>query len=715
MKNETVVGIMLTLLLISVLSLTFNIQPVKATPTTIIVPDDYSTIQAAVDTANEGDTIFVRDGAYAENVVINKTLSLIGQDPATTKIVGLGGMWNGNPALILADDAINVMNLTLYADYTPSLEILNCSNTMLEKCAISANSLSLNGMLASVVQDATNITVEDCQFQGGIAYPGPAILMQNTNSSTIEGCNLDGACALTMTQSIGNRISRNHIYSRLNGANLVTPAVKITYSNNNTFLLNSVSCQTSTGGSYTVPLMTLDNSSFNIFYHNNLYLFQWHDPHMGDAYVAPPSVSDPNTWDGGYPSGGNYWSDYRESDVYSGPYQNVTGSDGIGDIPYYLGSGNRDNYPLMVPYVEFDVAVTNVSPSANNVILGSTLRINVSVENHGRSSLYCDLDLVANYTSYMPRLVAARLTASAEYGWNYTNPGPTITVNQGDTVVLTLEGVDIAHHSFYVDLNGNGFNDSDEPQSPIFINTTITFQFVADRLGTCSYYCWYHQFTMHGQFVVLPLPPPEIIKIGSQNVFLASGEKMNVTFAWNTTGFSLGNYTLSAYAWPVPYEVETIDNLYIDGTVQINLPLSWNSSFSAGWNIVSFPCLPEDTNFSSLFSGVGYYQVLTWNGVSYVTPTAAEAGRGYWVLVLADANVTVQGVPVHSYELDLPAGWSMIGSVYNATVNASTVFPGYYQLLTWSGTSYIDAKSVGIQPGKGYWALALEPTHIIVD
>ena len=38
----------------------------------IYVPDDYSTIQKAVNHAQPGDTIIVRDGTYVENVVINK-------------------------------------------------------------------------------------------------------------------------------------------------------------------------------------------------------------------------------------------------------------------------------------------------------------------------------------------------------------------------------------------------------------------------------------------------------------------------------------------------------------------------------------------------------------------------------------------------------------------------------------------------------------------
>jgi parallel beta-helix repeat protein len=58
-----------------------------------------------------------------------------------------------------------------------------------------------------------------------------------------------------------------------------------------------------------------------------------------------------NVWDDGYPSGGNYWSDYTGVDEKRGPSRNETGSDGIGDTPYIIDSNNQDNYPLMNPYL----------------------------------------------------------------------------------------------------------------------------------------------------------------------------------------------------------------------------------------------------------------------------------------------------------------------------------------------------------------------------
>ncbi|MFQ6068615.1 MAG: hypothetical protein ACE5KD_03630, partial [Candidatus Bathyarchaeia archaeon] len=44
-----------------------------------------------------------------------------------------------------------------------------------------------------------------------------------------------------------------------------------------------------------------------------------------------------------------------------------------------------------------------------------------------------------------------------------------------------------------------------------------------------------------------------------------------VTFAWNTTSFDRGNYTISAYAWPVLGENDTDDNTMIDGWVLVTL------------------------------------------------------------------------------------------------------------------------------------------------
>jgi hypothetical protein len=57
--------------------------------------------------------------------------------------------------------------------------------------------------------------------------------------------------------------------------------------------------------------------------------------------------------------------------------------------------------------------------------------------------------------------------------------------------------------------------------------------------------------------------------IGSQNVTVAGGSSTTITFRWNTTGFAKGNYTISAYAWPIPGETNTADNTFTGGVVTV--------------------------------------------------------------------------------------------------------------------------------------------------
>jgi parallel beta-helix repeat protein len=62
--------------------------PVKAESKTIVVPDDYLTIQDASANASPGDTVFVRNGNYAGGIALNKPVWLRGEDAKSTFIVG---------------------------------------------------------------------------------------------------------------------------------------------------------------------------------------------------------------------------------------------------------------------------------------------------------------------------------------------------------------------------------------------------------------------------------------------------------------------------------------------------------------------------------------------------------------------------------------------------------------------------------------------------
>jgi hypothetical protein len=67
-----------TIVVVLVACFTFPL-PAIAEPQAITVPDDFSSIQAAVDAANTGDTVYVHGGSYEGTVEINKSISLIGE------------------------------------------------------------------------------------------------------------------------------------------------------------------------------------------------------------------------------------------------------------------------------------------------------------------------------------------------------------------------------------------------------------------------------------------------------------------------------------------------------------------------------------------------------------------------------------------------------------------------------------------------------------
>jgi hypothetical protein len=98
-----------TAILLAVIIALFSISilPGNVGADTIIVPDDYSTIQEAINNANIGDIILVRAGTYYEDVTITKGLTLTGYTGA--KI--MGGIWIKN--IHLFSQAITVENLII--------------------------------------------------------------------------------------------------------------------------------------------------------------------------------------------------------------------------------------------------------------------------------------------------------------------------------------------------------------------------------------------------------------------------------------------------------------------------------------------------------------------------------------------------------------------------------------------------------------------------
>jgi len=435
MLRKTVSGIMLTLLMLSMLTLAFNVQPVKTEPTTIVVPDDYPTIQEAINNANEGDTIYVKAGTYYENVDVNKTVSIIGEDKWTTIIdggkngvvvsleansstisdftiensgnsdydCGISVRSSGNNlrnnivtsdenGIIIqpgSDDNILTNNSVSASEVYGihlfySNKTIFCSNTTLRNNTIFDNvwNFGVGGVelpyfihdidtsnrvegkpiqylinVKNVVIDSTwdvgylcivnstNITVKDLTLNTPSWH---GIQFAYTTNSRIEDVTIsETSYAIEFVHSSNNTIMNNSIFNR-NG-------IRLSNSNDNMIVSNNISRNDFAVSLFYSSGNTIMNNNLNdnwrglFLYSSNNRIYHNNFINNGVQVFTDKNVY-ANIWDNGYPSGGNYWSDYTGVDLKWGSDQDKSGSDGIGDTAYVVDGNNRDRYPLMKPW-----------------------------------------------------------------------------------------------------------------------------------------------------------------------------------------------------------------------------------------------------------------------------------------------------------------------------------------------------------------------------
>ena len=129
--------------------------------------------------------------------------------------------------------------------------------------------------------------------------------------------------------------------------------------------------------------IALESSSYNVISKNNIKINNIYGIYITGStantiyhndFINNVAWSDStNSWDDGYPSGGNYWSDYEGIDLYKGPYQNQEGSDGIGDTFYYINEQYIDRYPLMAPFNSFEAGTRNATTFYVDIVSNSTI------------------------------------------------------------------------------------------------------------------------------------------------------------------------------------------------------------------------------------------------------------------------------------------------------------------------------------------------------
>ena len=137
-------------------------------------------------------------------------------------------------------------------------------------------------------------------------------------------------------------------------------------------------------------------------------------------------------------------------------------------------------------------------------------------------------------------------------------------------------------------------------------------------------------------------------------------------------------------------------------SIYVNVGVVQEISLVSGWNLVSIGITPEDNSVSSIFPDA--LTVYAWESNTYITPSAIECGKAYWVAVSSEQNVTVAGERCTEWARNLSTGWHLIGTLFDDKP-ISNLSPGSSVLIVYSFEpatgQYIPASA--LEPGKGYW------------
>ncbi len=400
-------SLMITLMVIVATFMVVSPSNVKASTGNILYvggsgPGNYTKIQDAIDNATDGDVIFVYSGTYYENVIVNKSINLIGENENTTVIDGnLSGDVEKVTANYVTISGFTVQNsgrsynagIMLHGVQHCRIEHVKASNnkygillSFSTNCSITNCSANNNVAAAIELDHSTNCTITNTtMIDNGIGVWGYEITYWNTHtigtSNTVNGkpvYYLKNINDYTVPLGAGQIILANCTNVTIENQNVSNASIGIEIGfsyhciitncsvNNNVvgiFLYSSTNCTITNcivNNNYCgIKLWNADNNLIYNNYFNNTINAEDDGNNIWNITTTPGT----NIIGGPY-LGGNYWSDYTGVDL---------DRNGIGDteIPHH-----GDYRPLTKPnYDTNPPSITIQKPQSHNLyILGRTFK-----------------------------------------------------------------------------------------------------------------------------------------------------------------------------------------------------------------------------------------------------------------------------------------------------------------------------------------------------
>jgi PKD repeat protein len=238
----------------------------------------------------------------------------------------------------------------------------------------------------------------------------------------------------------------------------------------------------------------------------------------------------------------------------------------------------------VLPAPIHNVAVTAVIPSPTEVYVGETVSINVTVENYGEYTedvavyAYADIEatVIGDEIILGPVQIYSlerSLTSTVTFTWNTTGLAEGTYTISGEAFIeaddhpednrlidgtVNIMSIPIAVHDIAIWIITVSPTEA-YVGDPIRINVILANEGTEPETSGLYIYADVNTTVIGDEIVIAIIT----------NVSLDPGATTTLIVTWDTAGVTEGTYTISAHVPPVPDEIDTADNTFIDGSVVI--------------------------------------------------------------------------------------------------------------------------------------------------
>ncbi|PKL60678.1 MAG: hypothetical protein CVV33_01460, partial [Methanomicrobiales archaeon HGW-Methanomicrobiales-4] len=365
-------------------------------PTVITVPDDHSLIQAAVDVARDGSTIYVRYGYYPEKVTLDKSLTLTGESNPDGQKPIIDAQLTGTPVSITAQ-GVTIENFSLTGAWT--------STAIRPAIAIRGdNARIINNWIFENYAGIRCESADQIAIEGNIIWNSTVEAVYAESSSDISLYNntilLTGSAPAVLIMNGERGIIRGNVIAENGDSGIALQNVKNLQIYDNFF-----------------------NNSINFIIGSEVQGVWNHEKASGLNIVKGPYI------------GGNFWA-APDGTGFSETHPDLNG-DGFCDEVFTF-DGQSDNLPLTSPGSETVVADFDALPKEGAAPLSvrfsdlSTGTINSYLWNFGDGGTSSEKEPIHLYS----------LSGSYPVSLTVTGPGGSHTTTKPGFVTVTGEGPD---------------------------------------------------------------------------------------------------------------------------------------------------------------------------------------------------------------------------------------------------------------------------------